>query len=99
MDSPNLAKLWPVRFARRPDFLSLPNDGKNPGGDDDDGGRDECHQGPKPLFTRQVPGESERGPKKEGLRDGVPTTRVLSKLGVTSWEVSVNEDRDPDGKR
>jgi hypothetical protein len=97
MDSPDPAKPRPVRFTRRPDLLSLPYDGENPGDDDDEGKREECNQVPIQLGTCQGDGKHERRPEEESLRYGVPTTRVLSKLGVMAWEVRIYKNCDPDG--
>ena len=99
MDLPNLAKLWPVGLAGRPDLLPPPNNGDNPREDDDDWDQEEQKQNKNSSwpFQRQPHRENERSQEEDELRNGAPTTRVLSELGVTWWEICVDEDRDPDG--
>ena len=97
IDLPNLAKPWSVRLTP-PNVVSSVKDGDNPGEGDEDRNRKKTEQQEDSTLPCdcQKPCVNERSPKEEGLRGGTPT-RVLSKFGVTSWEVSVDEDRDPDG--
>lgn len=41
MNLPDPAKPWPVRLVGPPDFLSPPNDGDDPGDDEQDRDREE----------------------------------------------------------
>ena len=98
MNLPDLTEPWPVRFTGRPNFFSLSNDGKNPGGNDNSGKCEIHDHEPDQIASRQCIHENQRRSDEEGFRNGVPATVVLGELGVTLWEVSVDEDRDPDGK-
>lgn len=94
---PDLAKPRPVGLARRPDFIFPYDNGDDPGEDDEDWNRKKNKQKENPSlsFHRQGPREKEGGPEEEGFRYGTPAARVLRELGVASWEIYVNEDRDP----
>lgn len=85
----------------RPNFLSPQDDSDNPGEDDEDRDRKKNKQNENPSLSldRQGPREKEGGREEEGFRYGTPTARVLREPGVASWEIHVNENRDPDGQR
>lgn len=97
MNLPDLAKPRSVRFARRPDFFSPQDDSDNPGEDDEDWDRKENKQNENPSLSlhRQGPREKEGGPEEECFCYGTPAARVLRELGVASWEINVDENRDP----
>lgn len=96
MNLPDFAKPWPVRLTGRPDLLSPPNDDEDPGDDNEDGDHEKRDQNSSETFRRQGPCENERGSEENDLRNSAPTTRVLRELGAAVWEISVDEDGDPD---
>ena len=99
MDLPDLAKPRSVGPSRGPNFVSSPDDGYNPGEGDEDRNRKKTEQQKDSSLPCgcQNPCVDERSSKEEGFCESFPMTRVLNKLRVTLWEVSVDEDRNPNG--
>ena len=72
MNLPDLAEPRSIRLTRWPDFLSPPDDGGDPGKDDEDGNCEEKDQDSRKACYRQRPCKNEWSPEEKSLRNGAP---------------------------
>ena len=101
MDLPDLGEPGPIRFTGWPDLLSPPNDGDDPGDNDEDWNCEDHKQHENSGCTIQCQAHccNNGGQKEDELREGATTASVLREFGVALWEIRVHEYCDPDGNR